>query len=113
MTHMYHMADRDDWNAAVKSGAYEGTPMDKADGYIHFSTAQTLVESAAKHRKGITNLLLITVQSEVLGDMVKWEEARGGILFPHLYGALDPSLVLNVEDLPVGDDGLHIFPELS
>ncbi|GLQ07989.1 DUF952 domain-containing protein [Sneathiella chinensis] len=110
MTFIYHMADKEDWAAARHAGFYAGTANDKADGFIHFSTGETVVGSAAKHRAGQENLILLTVDSDALGDALKWEPARGGILFPHLYGLLDPALVLREEPLPLGPDGLHIFP---
>lgn len=113
MTLIYHMADKPDWDAAVKSGAYRGTANDRADGFIHFSTADTVVESAAKHRAGVPNLLLIAVDDEKLGSALKWEAARGGLLFPHLYGVLDPALAASVVDLPLGPDNRHLFPELD
>tara|TARA_R100001163_G_C4989856_1_gene142821 strand:- start:110 stop:433 length:324 start_codon:yes stop_codon:yes gene_type:complete len=107
------MADADEWQAAQEAGAYYGTANDKADGFIHFSTAETVIESAAKHRAGVENLLLLSVESEALGGMLKWEPARGGVLFPHLYGTLDPLLVESAVNLPLGPDKLHIFPELK
>ncbi|WP_334128004.1 DUF952 domain-containing protein [Sneathiella sp.] len=112
MTIIYHMAERSDWERAVERGSYPGTANDIADGFIHFSTAETVVESAAKHRAGAPNLLLIAIEAERLGAALKWEPARGGILFPHLYGALDPALVQSVTPLPLGPDNRHIFPEL-
>ncbi|MCC3303258.1 DUF952 domain-containing protein [Sneathiella sp. HT1-7] len=113
MTVIYHMADKADWQSALETGVYEGTAADKADGFIHFSTRQTVAESAAKHRAGAGNLLLISIDADLLGDDLKWESARGGIMFPHLYGPLDPALVKEVVDLPLGPDNLHIFPELE
>ncbi|MBO0332049.1 DUF952 domain-containing protein [Sneathiella sp. CAU 1612] len=113
MTIIYHMADKTDWQAALETGAYEGTAVDKSDGFIHFSTRETVAESAAKHRAGVENLVLISVDSNILGEDLKWEPARGGILFPHLYGPLDPSLVKDAVSLPLGPDNLHIFPELE
>ena len=113
MTIIYHMAVADEWQSAQEAGAYYGTANDKEDGFIHFSTAETVVESAAKHRNGVENLLLLFVDAEALGDNLKWEPARGGTLFPHLYGPLDPLLVERVVSLPLGPDNLHIFPELK
>ena len=113
MTIIYHMADKDDWQAAKSAGLYLGTAADKKDGFIHFSTKETVVESAAKHRAGVANLVLISVNADVLGQKLKWEPARGGILFPHLYGGLDPKDVLAAVDLPLGPDNLHIFPEMD
>ena len=112
MTIIYHMADKDVWDAAVARGSYPGTAMDQADGFIHMSTLETIEGSAAKHRKGEENLLLLFINSDGLGDKLVWEPARGGILFPHLYEDLAPNLVAKVEPLPLGADGLHIFPKL-
>ena len=113
MTIIYHMADKVDWQTALETGAYHGTAADKADGFIHFSVRETVVESAAKHRTGVKDLLLVAVEADALGDSLNWEPARGGVLFPHLYASLDPALVKSTVDLPVGADNLHIFPELE
>ena len=113
MTIIYHMADKDSWNRAVKEGAYGGTENDLKDGFIHFSTKETVVESAAKHRAGVENLLLLSIEAEELGEMLVWEAARAGVLFPHLYGALDPAQITSAIELPLGVDNLHIFPELA
>ncbi|HYM33491.1 MAG TPA: DUF952 domain-containing protein [Candidatus Cybelea sp.] len=112
MTTIYHMADRDVWAAATARGTYSGTAADAADGFMHFSTAAQVEESAAKHRKGAKNLVLLEVDAEVLGTDLRWETARGGDLFPHLYAALDVRKVRAVHDLPLGPGGQHIFPVL-
>jgi hypothetical protein len=44
---------------------------------------------------------------------LKWEKSRGGALFPHLYGALDPAEAASVRPLPLGPDGEHVFPPLD
>ena len=108
---IYHLADADAFAAAKIAGSYEGTPADRADGFIHFSTAETVRESAAKHRAGQPNLLLLAVDPTALGDALKWEAARGGVLFPHLYGPLPVSAVLSATPLPLDARGLHVFPE--
>ena len=110
MGFIYHMADKQDWEKAMETGFYAGSANDLKDGFIHFSTAQTLKESAAKHRAGVENLLLLTVDASDTDANWKWEEARGGQLFPHYYGQLPMSMVITVQDLPLGSDGLHIFP---
>ncbi len=113
MRPIYHMADKDDWATARKLGYYTGSANDLADGFIHFSTSENVRESAAKHRAGVENLLLLTVDADDLDENWKWEEARGGILFPHYYGKLPVDAVVCVEDLPLGPDGHHAFPELG
>jgi uncharacterized protein (DUF952 family) len=101
------------WRDAGASGVFRGAPVDLADGYIHFSTAAQLRETAAKHFAGEANLLLLSVVSETLGDALRWEPSRGGDLFPHLYGSLPLSAVAWTKPLPLGPDGTHAFPELA
>ena len=107
------MCRADEWAAAVAAGTYRGSSQDLADGFIHFSTASQIVESARKHRAGHDGLLLVAVDAEKLGTRLKWEKSRGGDLFPHLYGPLDPAESTNVRPLPLDPDGLHVFPELG
>jgi uncharacterized protein (DUF952 family) len=114
MTRMiYHMCPAETWEAAVRAGGYRGTDDDLRDGFIHFSTADQIAESARRHRAEQAGLLLLAVESARLGDRLKWEKSRGGALFPHLYGALDPAEVAWVEPLPLGPAREHVFPPLS
>ena len=107
---IYHMCPAEVWRAARAAGVYHGGPQDAADGFIHFSRRDQIRESAAKHRKGEAGLVLLEVDAEMLGDALKWETSRGGASFPHLYGTLPCDAVLTVRDLPLGPDGLHLFP---
>ena len=110
---IYHMCPTDIWADAVAAGEYTGTADDKRDGFIHFSTAEQIAESARRHRAGQSGLLLIAVDAARLGDRLRWEESRGGALFPHVYGALKPDEVANAQPLPLGADGEHVFPPLN
>lgn len=110
---IYKICPTDMWNSAVAAGTFTGAPIDLADGYIHFSTGEQAVETAAKHFAGVDDLLLVAVDAEALGDALKWEPSRGGALFPHLYAALDTDAAIWVKPLPIGDDGTHTFPDLS
>lgn len=107
---IYHMCKRAEWDAARAAGRYEGSSQDAADGFIHFSTAEQIVESAAKHRAGQADLVLIEVAAGQLGPALRWEQSRGGQLFPHLYGKLPLDAVRRVTELPLGADGRHRFP---
>lgn len=100
------------WRQARQDGIFRGAPVDLADGFIHFSTAAQVGETAAKHFAGQGELLLIAVDTERLGGALKWEPARGGALFPHLYAPLDPAQAVGAVPLPLGDDGTHVFPPL-
>ncbi|MEQ8710939.1 MAG: DUF952 domain-containing protein [Rhodospirillales bacterium] len=110
---IYHMCRQEEWQAAQTTGQYPGSSQDAADGFIHFSTATQIVESAAKHRAGQTGLLLLSVDATRLGNALKWEPSRGGQLFPHLYGDLPVTAVRRADPLPLGADGRHVFPEMT
>jgi uncharacterized protein (DUF952 family) len=110
---IYHMCRADEWEAAVASGAYAGSSQDKADGFIHFSTADQIIESARRHRAGQEGLLLLAIDPTVLGDRLKWEPSRSGDPFPHVYGVIDPRESAWVKPLPLGANGEHVFPEMG
>lgn len=111
-TTIYHLCRAGDWRTAVACGEYRGSGDDLRDGFIHFSTAAQVKESAAKHRAGVPDLLLLAVDAQTLGAALKWEPARDGELFPHLYGALPVNAVTSATALPLGPDGRHVFPPL-
>lgn len=108
---VYKIVPDDLWRQAKSSGRFEGAEIDLKDGYIHFSTATQVKETAARHFAGVTGLLLVAVDVTVLGDELKFEPSRGGDLFPHLYGPLSFSAVLWEMPLLIGVDGQHAFPE--
>jgi uncharacterized protein (DUF952 family) len=107
---IYKIAPRAPWRAAEAEGVFVGAPVDLADGFIHFSTAAQMRETAAKHFAGQADLLLIAIDAARLGPALKWEVSRGGALFPHLYAPLMMDAVAWVAELPLGADGVHQFP---
>ncbi len=110
---IYTMVRDADWRAAQTAGAYDGSAEDRRDGFLHFSTAAQLRASAAKHRAGQPDLWLLSVRADALGADLKWEASAGGTrpgLFPHLYAPLPLSALRDAVRLPLGPDGLHIFP---
>jgi uncharacterized protein (DUF952 family) len=108
---IYRLLDVTDWEQARAAGSFAGTEHDLRDGFIHFSTAEQVAETAARHYAGRAGLLLVGVSAAALGDALRWEPSRGGALFPHLYGALPVSAVESALPLPLGTDGRHVFPE--
>jgi len=113
MTLIFKIVPKAMWLEALETGTFEGAPVDLADGFIHFSSADQVKETAAKHFSGQSDLLLAAFSAEEFGKLLKWEPSRGGALFPHLYGTFAPGAALWVRDLPLADDGSHVFPELD
>jgi len=102
---IYKIATRADWDAAVTAGELTGTPVDIADGYIHFSTAQQLAETLSKHYRGQSGLVLAVIDPDLLPIPLKWEPSRGGALFPHLCALLPISAVIGHRELNAQADG--------
>jgi uncharacterized protein (DUF952 family) len=113
LTIIYKISDVALWNAAQRAGVFTGAPVDVADGFIHFSTAEQVAETAARHFAGRSDLVLVAVDADALGAELRHERSRGGALFPHLYGTLAMSAVRWVKPLPLGSNGRHVFPELE
>ena len=90
----YKVLTADEW-AALKAGPFDGAPIDKADGFIHLSTASQLTETVDRHFSGQQGLVIAAVDLAFLGDGVRWEPSRNGQLFPHLYGRLTPQSVIS------------------
>jgi len=97
--------------AAKSEGHFMGTADDLRDGFIHLSTGRQVEGTLAKHYAGQEELLLVTLDPERLGPGLKWEESRGGDLFPHLYGPLALDTIVSVDRLELDDDSRHILPE--
>ncbi|WP_375464008.1 DUF952 domain-containing protein [uncultured Methylobacterium sp.] len=98
------------WRAAEAAGRFKGSGIDVSDGFIHFSTAAQVAETARRHFSGQADLVLVAVEAEALGDSLRYEPSRGGHLFPHLYGDLPLAAVRSVAALTLGPDGLHRLP---
>jgi uncharacterized protein (DUF952 family) len=96
--------------ALERDGTFAGAPVDLADGYIHLSTADQLSETIDKHFDGQHGLQIVAVDLDALGDTVKWEESRGGALFPHIYGPLTLDVVLDYGPLEYRADGTIMLP---
>jgi uncharacterized protein (DUF952 family) len=107
---LYKIMLKQEWERAQANGIYEGSEVDRHDGFIHLSAAHQVRATAQKHFLGKADLLLLSVREEALGQSLKWEVSRGADLFPHIHGALPLSAVSEVIPLPLVN-GIHQFPE--
>lgn len=106
---IYKIFRTEEWAALRAAGTTRGAPIDVADGYVHFSTAEQAAETAAKHFEGQDNLMLLALEADDLGRDLKWEVSRGNALFPHLYRDLRMDDVIWAQPLPLVN-GVHQFP---
>ena len=110
---IYKIVAAEEWAKAQAAGVFAGAAIDRADGFIHFSTGDQAPQTAAKWFAGRGDLTLAAIDAEALGDDLRWEPSRGGALFPHLYGPLPMSAVVWSRPLSLGSDGAHVFGSLE
>lgn len=106
---IYKILRQNEWETFQEAGETRGAPIDIQDGYIHFSTAQQLLETARKHFSGEEGLVLLACDTIRFKNMLKWENSRNNDLFPHLYSLLKIQDILWAKPLPY-KDGVHQFP---
>jgi uncharacterized protein (DUF952 family) len=117
-----HLADREAWQEAERSGTYarstRGVTVAQT-GFVHASTASQLPHVADFVYSDVPceHLTLLVIDQTVLashGVEVRWENLDGGDeLFPHLYGPVPVDAV--VAGLPVTreDAGHLVLPDLT
>ncbi len=113
MGRIYKILSRAEWTQAQAAGVFEGSAVDHADGFIHFSSAAQAAETARRHFAGQADLVVLEIEADDLGAALVWEPSRGGDLFPHLYGALATDKVRAVTDAPLALDGVPQLGKLA
>jgi uncharacterized protein (DUF952 family) len=96
---IYKILSLKEWAQAQVAGHFDGSAIDRQDGFIHFSAEDQWRETLRLHFAGQTGLVLVAVEADRLGASLKWEASRGGQLFPHLYGPLEVRLAVSVTGL--------------
>ena len=109
MALVYKLLAGDEWRDAQAAGSFAGSAVDHADGYIHFSSADQLGETARRHFQGRADLVCLEVDADALDDALRWEPSRGGDLFPHLYAPLPLAAVRRAWPVPLGEDGAPLI----
>ena len=99
-----------EWSAVRNK--YSGSEKDRADGFLHFSTAEQIPGTLARYYAGVNDLVLVAVNAEALGDTLKFEPSRDGALFPHLYAELPISAVRWAEPITRYCNGEFILPAM-
>jgi uncharacterized protein (DUF952 family) len=106
----YKIETRSAWAMAQSAGVYTGSALDVTDGFIHLSARDQVRATLTMWFKDQPDLILAKIDLTTLGETVVWEASRGGALFPHVYGSIPMSAVLEVIELPLQEDGSHDFP---
>jgi uncharacterized protein (DUF952 family) len=109
-TTAYKVLTADEMVALERDGQFAGSADDLRDGFVHLSTADQLTGTVDRHFAGQGHLHVVAVDLAAHGDKVRWEESRGGALFPHLYGPLLLETAVAYGPLARNDDGSVRLP---
>jgi uncharacterized protein (DUF952 family) len=107
---IYKICPAAEWTQALERHRYDGSPLDRKDGFIHFSRAPQVAGTLAKYYAGANDLVLVAIDETGLEDL-RSEPSRDGELFPHLYGTLAMRHVVWVKPLTRGENGIFVLPE--
>jgi uncharacterized protein (DUF952 family) len=108
---IFKIVPRAEWEA--QSGDYHGSAHDRADGFLHFSTASQLPDTLRLYYAGQDDLMLVAVEAEALGTALKWERSQSrNEDFPHLYGALSCDAMKWARPIIRNTEGHFILPNL-
>lgn len=108
---VFKIAGLEEWSAATRQGRYAGSADDARDGFIHLSSIEQIAGTLARHFAGRSDLVLVAYEEHRLAGALKWEPSRGGALFPHYYGELDPGSAAWAEPISLSEDGRHLIPQ--
>jgi uncharacterized protein (DUF952 family) len=97
--YIYKLASQAEWTQACEDLMWQGSEVDRRDGFIHFSSAGQVPETARKYFHDVEHLLLLSFDPTAFGAHLKYEPARNGELFPHLYCPLDTRLLVEMQRL--------------
>ena len=107
---VYKVLTAQDWQAAQASGRIH-TAVDRADGFVHLSTAAQLPLTLARYFSHAEQVMLIAVDPKVLVGKLRFETAVGSDRegdFPHYYGVLS---VENVNQVWTLERSAFALPE--
>lgn len=113
MTVVYKLLAREAWEEACALGCFDGAAIDHQDGFIHLSTGAQAQETARLHFQGQGDLVLVAFEAERFGAALRWEPSRGGQLFPHVYGVIDPAQALWAREAPLDAAGVPRLGSLA
>jgi uncharacterized protein (DUF952 family) len=104
MDPLVHICPLEDWKTAQIMGEYRALSL-AAEGFIHCSRPEQIIDVANRYYAGRTDLILISISPSKLVEVLRWETSEGEI-YPHLYGALNLTAVLGISTFPPDADGV-------
>jgi uncharacterized protein (DUF952 family) len=107
MRWVYHLVTQEAW-AKTRGQPYRPDSL-AAEGFIHCSNADQVARSANRFYADARELLVLCLDADRLGLLLRDEPAASGELFPHVHGPIDPAAIVEVRPLKRGPDGRWAF----
>jgi uncharacterized protein (DUF952 family) len=98
---VFKILHSEQWKLLSATGEFSGSPDDQRDGFLHLACAHQLSAAIEKHFSGCTRLVIAKVSGR--NPRIRMELSRGGQDFPHLYGVLRSSEVLDIMEWSPGE----------
>jgi uncharacterized protein (DUF952 family) len=90
----YHSTTPEQWAKYETEDHYAAESL-YTEGFIHASFAEQLEPTLKIHFKGIEKVWILTIDSDLLTSKLVVEASRNGELFPHIYGTLNKSAIVD------------------
>jgi len=85
-----------EWDQFEAAGRFDGSPFDRTSGFIHCSSRDQIAGVAERVFGDDPELVVVAINADALGDLVRWEQVPDGGSYPHIYGSLPSSAVVAV-----------------
>ena len=103
-----HLCPTSEWSSATTRGELRPESLTSV-GFIHLSSPEQVHLPANRLYRGREDLVLLHIDPTRLDSPIRWELGLAtdpdSMLFPHLYGALPVSAVINVTSYRPAADG--------
>jgi len=110
MSLLLHIAERQAWTVAVKTGDYQPESLAQ-EGFIHCSLPEQVVPVADSLYRGRQGLILLVIDPDRVPAEICFEDCyESGQEFPHIYGSLPVEAVKRVLNFAPGLGGRFSLP---
>ena len=110
MATIFHITQKEKWNRSRPSGHYTEKSL-QSEGFIHCSTAEQLVDTANKHFKGQSGLVLLMINTNDITPVIAYEaNTKNSETYPHIFGPINHEAIKEVIEFPVSNDGTFSIP---
>jgi uncharacterized protein (DUF952 family) len=112
---IYHLVWEKDWLPVANDDEYRPASL-ATEGFVHATKELFKLEEVANLFYNSTSngpLLVLLLDEQQIDAPIRYEDAGGGHLFPHVYGPIPQKAVVGIEPMQRRDDGWGIPPQLE